>query len=286
MQAKHIAFIGLALAVAGCGTQLQRSEGLQASGNDFSKGLYDGYLTLARAEYGESDFADSDVFAQRAKAAAANSLVEPEKIDARALPANRVATLSGARDRLVTALNSGAREKAAADAASAQVAFDCWMQEQEENRQPADIAACQQQFTLAMASVEQAIAPPPPAPVAAAPAPAPSPEPREFVVMFDFDDTTLSTEAAAKLQEAAVYAAGFSSAEVKILGHADRAGADDYNDALASLRAAMVADGLRKAGLSGAKLDIEGRGEKEPAMVTADGVPEPKNRRVTILVTE
>ena len=43
----------------------------------------------------------------------------------------------------------------------------------------------------------------PPAPVAAAPAPAPTPEPREFVVMFDFDDTALTNDAAAAALEQA-----------------------------------------------------------------------------------
>ena len=40
------------------------------------------------------------------------------------------------RARLMAALSAGARDKAPIQAANAQVMFDCWMQEQEENFQP------------------------------------------------------------------------------------------------------------------------------------------------------
>ena len=285
MKATKIAFVGLAMAVAGCGTQLQKTEGLQASGSDFSKELFDGYVGLSRSEYAEADYTDSDFFAVKAQTVAASGDVAPQAIDARNLPDDRVNVLSRSRERLVAALAAGAREKAASDVADAQVAFDCWMQEQEENFQPADIAACQEDFTLAMAAVDEALKPPPaPEPVAAAPAP--PPPPREFVVLFDFDDSDLTADAVAKLDEVAAYAGRFQRAKIDIKGHADRAGASEYNDSLAKLRAAIVSDGLRKAGVTNAEMDVLGLGETVPAVATADGVAEPKNRRVTIRVSQ
>lgn len=44
---------------------------------------------------------------------------------------------------------------APAEAATAQAAFDCWMQEQEENFQPRDIGACQNRYLAAMARLEE-----------------------------------------------------------------------------------------------------------------------------------
>lgn len=285
MKATKIAFVGLAVVLAGCGTQLQKTEGLQASGDEFSKELFDGYLGLARSEYAEADYSDSDFFAARAQTVAADGAIGPQAIEARNLPTDRVPVLTGARDRLVAALADGAREKAASDVADAQVAFDCWMQEQEENFQPADIAACQQNFTLAMAKVDEALKPAP-EPVQVAAAPQPAPPPRDFVVLFDFDDSELTDEAVAKLEEVASYAAQFERASLEIKGHTDRAGSNDYNDSLAKLRAAIVLDGLRKAGVDNAKVDVLGLGETLPAVATADGVAEPKNRRVTIRISE
>ncbi len=43
------------------------------------------------------------------------------------------------------------------EAANAQVMFDCWMQEQEENFQPPDIARCRDGFSAAIAAVEATI---------------------------------------------------------------------------------------------------------------------------------
>ena len=46
--------------------------------------------------------------------------------------------LSEAPARLMSAFAAGARDMAPMQAANTQAKFDCWMQEQEENFQPAD----------------------------------------------------------------------------------------------------------------------------------------------------
>ncbi|MHA1564719.1 MAG: OmpA family protein [Alphaproteobacteria bacterium] len=287
MKASHIVLSGMMLALAGCGgIQLQKAEGLDPSGTEFSKGLYGGYLDLARLEYSEADFRDSDVFARRAKLAAVGSLVEPEAVDARRLPADRVGVLSGSRERLMAALAQGAAEKLPADTARAQVAFDCWMQEQEENIQPDDIAACQADFTTAIAAVEDGLAPPPPAPVAKV-EPAPAPDPRSFVLMYDLDDSNVMDADKAKLDEALAFAASLGSdAKVTVSGYADRAGADEYNVTLAKLRAQLIADSFNKAGVRRGSIDISSFGEDRPAVQTNDGIAEPLNRRVSVVVSQ
>ncbi len=285
MKASRIVLSGMMLALAGCGAQLQSAERLEPSGTEFSKGLYGGYVDLARLEYAESDFRDADAFARRAKLAAAGSLVEPEAVDARRLPADRVDVLSGSRDRLVAALAQGAAEKLPTETAQAQVAFDCWMQEQEENIQPDDIAACQSNFITAIALVEDGLAPPP-APVAKAePAPEPTPDPRQFVLMYNFDESELMAEDKGKLDEAMAFAASLGDdAKVRVLGHTDRAGEDEYNMTLAELRARLIADSFRKAGVRAGNIDVDALGEKRPAVQTNDGVAEPGNRRVEVVV--
>ena len=123
-----IAATGLIL--AGCsGGELQRAEGLNAGGSEFSKNLYSGYIELSKLEAGEQDFKDSDTFAMRASSAAGGKPGEPENIANRKLPKNKVGELSDARARLMAALAAGARDKAPVAAANAQVDFDCWMQE-------------------------------------------------------------------------------------------------------------------------------------------------------------
>src|SRR3546814_11934109 len=93
--------------------------------------LQAGYLELAQAEYDEGDYRDSDTFAERSIRAAGGGDVQPEAISARDLPDNMVGTLTSSRERLMAVLAAGAAQSDPTQAEEAQVAFDCWMQEQE-----------------------------------------------------------------------------------------------------------------------------------------------------------
>jgi OOP family OmpA-OmpF porin len=74
-----------------------------------------------------------------------------------------------ARSRLLQAFDHGAKDIIPAQAAQAQVSFDCWMQELEEGYQPEDIAACRSRYESAMAEVDEALRYPPPPPPPAIP---------------------------------------------------------------------------------------------------------------------
>ena len=69
-----------------------------------------------------------------------------------------------------------------------------------------------------------------------------------------------------------------------MIGHTDRVGSVEDNDRLSIQRAESVRDQLVKAGIAASMISIAGRGEREPAQATADGVAEPANRRVEISV--
>ena len=179
----------------------------------------------------------------------------------------------------MAALDGGGRERFPALAADAQVSFDCWMQEQEENFQPDDIAACLDDFNVALSDLETALAP-----AVAAVEPAPAPEPRTFVVYFDFDDASLTDAAKSKLADAQAYVDEFTAASVAVGGHTDRAGPNQYNDRLAQIRAELVAGALRDRGFDPSLIDVQQFGESEPAVATPDGASEAMNRRVEITV--
>jgi OmpA-OmpF porin, OOP family len=118
--------------------------------------------------------------------------------------------------------------------------------------------------------------PPPPAPVAAA---APS-----FMVFFDWDRSDLSAQAIQTLHQAAQAYAQRGSARVTATGHADRSGPESYNMALSLRRANTVKDALVRDGVPATAISVIGRGESQPLVQTADGVREPQNRRVEIVV--
>jgi outer membrane protein OmpA-like peptidoglycan-associated protein len=72
--------------------------------------------------------------------------------------------------------------------------------------------------------------------------------------------------------------------DVQVIGHTDTAGSNAVNDPLSQQRAEVVRRGLVARGIPADRVTATGRGERELAVPTADGVAEPRNRRVEILV--
>ncbi|MDH3228966.1 MAG: OmpA family protein [Alphaproteobacteria bacterium] len=262
------------LLLAGCsGQQLGSARTIQPTGSEFSQNLYRGYVSLSEAEYAEGDYRDSDAFARRAKQAGTGGAVAPEDIAARKLPVESTGELTAARAKLVAALDGGAAERDPVRAADAQVMFDCWMQEQEENRQTADIAQCRDGFLAAVDS----IAPP----VAMS---KPKPEAVRFIVYFPTNKAVLDKSAQQVIAEAQAAASKLGQPVVKISGNADTVGAPAYNQKLSELRAQAVAKVLAGGNLPMKALTTEAHGESQPAVMTADETSEPRNRRVEIIL--
>lgn len=72
--------------------------------------------------------------------------------------------------------------------------------------------------------------------------------------------------------------------DVGLIGHTDRAGLDAYNEPLSRRRADMIRRRLVKEGVGSHVIDISWHGEKNPNVKTPDGVSEPRNRRVDVIV--
>lgn len=72
--------------------------------------------------------------------------------------------------------------------------------------------------------------------------------------------------------------------DVIVVGHTDAVGTDAFNDALGQRRADSVRAALIALGVDAASVRAISRGKRALAVPTADGVAEPRNRRVEILV--
>jgi len=72
--------------------------------------------------------------------------------------------------------------------------------------------------------------------------------------------------------------------DVLVVGHTDAVGNDPSNDALGQQRADTMRAALIGRGLAAENVRAISRGKRAPAIPTADGVAEPRNRRVEILV--
>jgi outer membrane protein OmpA-like peptidoglycan-associated protein/outer membrane protein W len=129
-------------------------------------------------------------------------------------------------------------------------------------------------------------APRPPAPVvpvAVAPAAAPAPA-RTYLVFFDFDRADLTDRARQIIAEAAQNAGRVQTTRIEVAGHADRSGSPQYNQRLSQRRADAVAAELGRLGVARSNISVQAFGESRPLVATADGVREPQNRRVEIVL--
>jgi OOP family OmpA-OmpF porin len=122
-----------------------------------------------------------------------------------------------------------------------------------------------------------AAAPPPPPPPAAAAI-------SSFMVFFDWDRSNLSAQALNTIKQAADAYKSKGSARITATGHTDKSGPESYNMALSLRRANAVKDALVQNGVPATAISVIGKGESQPLVPTADGVREPQNRRVEIVL--
>ncbi|HEY1709004.1 MAG TPA: OmpA family protein [Rhizomicrobium sp.] len=279
-----------ALTLAGCGGSLMDDlNDAVPQGSPFTQELFKNYAYLARS-FGDvgsaaSGFdsegslslsgADSsvselaDAYAQKAIDASKGVEVLPEQP-----PDDNALTI---RRRLMAALDQG-RDKFPADAARAQVDYDCMIMNA---RVPALVKAAAEcgrslQRTLAQLEHDFNPAPPPPPPVAQA-APA-----GDYTVYFEFDSWTLSGEDLTVLQNAVNTARAGGQSRIAIVGHTDTSGSPGYNQNLSVRRANVVKEALVDMGARRESIQTSGVGESDLAVQTGDGVKEPKNRRAVV----
>ena len=74
------------------------------------------------------------------------------------------------------------------------------------------------------------------------------------------------------------------SARIDVSGYTDLAGTQAYNLRLSQRRADAVAGYLMKQGVPKNVLDVKWFGKEHPRVPTPDGVREPQNRRVEIVM--
>jgi peptidoglycan-associated lipoprotein len=143
-------------------------------------------------------------------------------------------------------------------------------------------------------------APPPP------PAPPPAPAPRELTeeelfakmtleelnkkrpltdVFFAFDSTELTQESRSALQKNIEFLKRWTSTEIRIEGHADSRGTNEYNLALGERRAAAVRDYLVSLGLPSNRVTIVSKGEEEPFCTEESEACWQQNRRGHFIFT-
>jgi hypothetical protein len=110
--------------------------------------------------------------------------------------------------------------------------------------------------------------------------------PGHYLVTFGLNQTTLTEPNRRIIAQAAEDYRRVGRAQISVTGHTDTAGSAAYNLKLSEQRAAAVAAELERNGVPATDIVAIGKGEEDLLVPTADGVREPLNRRVEILVPQ
>ncbi len=275
------------LAVAACaGPTPPRETVASTGGSPFTEALAQEYRQYARSEYLQLDWPDQALFRDKAAAAARGFPPAPEDPAQRGVGTGvqlhpevdygntQRAEAIQERQRLLTALAGDAPGRNPQAAARAQVAYDCWVEQLEEGWQKDDIERCRGAYRTAMGQLEAR-------PVAQLPPQVPA-EMERFQVYFPFDSAQLSPSGQRVIAAAAADIRRENASQVEVIGHADRAGDDDYNRRLSAQRAQAVKQVLVAQGIPADRIETQARGERDPVVPTPDDVRQPQNRRAVI----
>ena len=105
-------------------------------------------------------------------------------------------------------------------------------------------------------------------------------------IFFDFDKATLQTVSYVELNKLFTFLQQNPSLKIKIQGHTDNRGNDDYNLKLSTNRAASVFNFLREKGIAVDRLTYVGYGESQPIDTNDTDIGRDKNRRVEFMIID
>lgn len=99
------------------------------------------------------------------------------------------------------------------------------------------------------------------------------------MVFFDYDEARIRPEAQAILDQKARILRQYPDVRLRIEGHCDERGSNEYNDALGSRRATSIRQYLEGAGIGSLRLEIVSFGEDRPMASGHDESAWARNRR-------
>ncbi len=110
------------------------------------------------------------------------------------------------------------------------------------------------------------------------------PAPAKFLFHFKLGSAVLQPASVPVIDDATNAIKQRGSRDISVNGHTDRSGDEAYNMRLSIRRAEKIRDMLVERGVSGEYISVDSHGEGNPVVPTEDGVAEPQNRRVEIVV--
>jgi OOP family OmpA-OmpF porin len=269
---KILAAGGLAMSMSACAitsqSDIDSAAGLKAKGGKYTKELHKGYIKLAQMENKEGDHPDAVYFANKARASASGKAPKADTNKNRKISKKSWKKAKGALQRIKVMKERGGLKFDPKNMAKAQVGWDCYLQELEENLQSKDIKWCKKYMDKALKGAAKSYW----ASLKSKPGP--------MVIYFGLGSADINKDGMMLLNKVAAVAG--KKRTVTLQAHADTSGNAAFNRALSMKRAKAAQKYLKDKGLK--KVYVTANGENKPAVSTGDGKVEAKNRRVEVKV--
>lgn len=256
--------VGIVLALGACANSydIEKVSAMSVGGDAFASALHQRYSERALFERNEGNWESVRFFNERAYMITTGSVPALQNPSERNLRADN-ADIAAAYARLSDALKTNAPQQTPDACARAQTWFEHWMEQAEEGHQADHIKDARTAYEKAVEDCSPNAA---------------------FIVYFDFNSSQLSATGSATIAAVADAVRAGNAASVELSGHADRAGASDYNTRLANQRVNVVKKALAARGVK-ASIQAASYGEEKPAVATDDNVRNAENRRVEITIS-
>jgi outer membrane protein OmpA-like peptidoglycan-associated protein len=111
----------------------------------------------------------------------------------------------------------------------------------------------------------------------------PSP-PIHFILYFHTATTIITAESRVRLEQILPEIVSRKTTEVSVVGHTDTEGSRKMNQQLGMDRAMEIKNLLLSQGIDPQIIEVTSHGEGNPLVKTPDGVAEPRNRRVEVIL--
>jgi outer membrane protein OmpA-like peptidoglycan-associated protein len=134
---------------------------------------------------------------------------------------------------------------------------------------PAPVTIATQEFIAVKFAEVMAIEPPPA---------------EKFIIFFHTDTTDVVSDSRKTITIILDAIKRRGALSISISGHTDSSGSNKLNDKLGRDRARAISDLLIQQGVDGGRLTVSSHGKGNQLVPTADGVAEPLNRRVEVIV--
>ncbi len=133
--------------LAGClRFSLETLQKTTPAGTPFQKALTREYQRLSEKEAALYDWVEAEHFARKGLRAAGGEAVAPDDPENRSIADTMLSSVMEARRQLISIVTDAVKEKHPQESAQAQAAYECWIEELEEEWQIEHITACRDDF--------------------------------------------------------------------------------------------------------------------------------------------